>query len=73
MLAKIKEIIMKIGPKKTILGVMAILPIIGIAVSPDFADNFATHLAGLLQLMLDALPEGAAEATAEAASAVPAE
>lgn len=68
-MSKIKELIAMIGLKKMILACFMLAPVIGIAVSPEFAENFATHLAGLLQMILDALPEEAVDA----ASAVPAE
>ena len=43
-------------------------PLVGIAVSPEYAASLAEHLSILLEMMLDALPDGAEEAVTAAST-----
>lgn len=51
-----KELLKKYATKKNILIVLGLAPLVGIAVNPEFAESFSEHLAGMLQLVIDALP-----------------
>jgi len=60
MMSKIKGMLMKgVGMLATKRGMLAMIlfgaPIIGIAVSPEYAADLAEHMSVLLQMMLDAL------------------
>jgi len=60
MISKIKGMLMSgVGMLATKKGMLAIIlfgaPIIGIAVSPEYAASLAEHMSILLQMLLDAL------------------
>lgn len=60
---KMKSMLKAMTTKKAILGiVLFVAPLIGIAVSPEYAAALSENLATILQTVLDMLPAEAADA-----------